>query len=149
MEIMPSDQASGRHNMSRFQTAEARIRTRARVVSGCVSIETAVRYHYGNYPNAHGCMRSQEVLGGRVVWRQTPGDVARLGRAWGEIFDLVAGVIQNLPRRVHWTLDISAMVNRDAWTRGALEAMVYSIAHELDLDVETEKKESEHVVQAT
>lgn len=127
--------------MSRFQTAEARIRTRAHAVSGSVSIQTAVRYHYGDHPNAHGRRQSQEVSGGRVVWRQIPGDVARLGRAWGEVFDLVAGVIQNLPQCVRWTLDLSAMDNRDAWTRGALEAMVYSIAHELDLAIETEKEE--------
>jgi hypothetical protein len=119
---------AGRHNTSRVEQLDARIQTTAinpRSKDGRIQVLTTVRYAAASL---------QWDLGRRITWDQLPGDVRRIARGWGELFDLVASVVQERPKRTRWMLDLSD-VDGQEWTRGAIETMVYSIAHELELTV--------------
>ena len=120
-----------------WQNDRAAIVTAARPSKsgGTVTIRTRVRYG-PTRPNANGETRTGWRPGGSLSMRIASGDVSRLGQVWGKVFDLVAGVVQNSPEAIDWQLDLSELNGGDDWLRGAVQAVVHTVAHELDIDVE-------------
>lgn len=130
----------GRTNQCR--NAEARIETRARRAEDRaheIIFETRARYHYTR-PNVNGGRAGGPRPGGSVRLNLESGDVSQLGRIWGKTFDLVTGVVQNMPLSISWEVDTTDLGDEDSWLQGAVSAVVYTVAHEMGLSVtETEK----------
>jgi hypothetical protein len=101
---------------------------------GRIVVETSCRYQYGVCENSEGEITDTVLPGGSQLIMLRAYDVEGLGRAWTKVFDFVAGVVQNLPHSIDWRLDV-ALNGRDRWLRGAVAAMVYSVAHELEIEV--------------
>jgi hypothetical protein len=123
---------------SQCRNADARVVTRAWRASSddrAVMVQTVARYVFGARSNVNGGRSRSARPGGRVRRRLAPGDVSALAVLWGQTFDLMAGIVQNVPWSIEWEIDLSGLNGGDEWVRGAVEALVYTVAHELDVDV--------------
>jgi hypothetical protein len=122
------------HN--KYRTAVAHLRTVAQRPDEEAEVEvlTTATYQYGTCKNAVGRITKKTSSGGSVAWRLPAGDIKRLARGWSRTFDLAAGVVQNVPLSIDWSLEL-VLNGGSAWERGAVEAVVYTIAHELGIEV--------------
>lgn len=118
---------------SRYSTAEAVIET---VVDpdgqDAVTVMTIARYHYNGNANAKGRQNFSVLPGGKARTRVSAANPRTIATAWGQMFDLAAGIQQNRPRSVRWILDLSNIAAQ-SWAWWTVEAISQVTAAELDI----------------